>query len=240
MLCVEKGIPDKRPEEWKNVSKEAQHLVDSMLKPDPYKRITIAEALKHQWFVNQNLKQPLSNEQMNGYYTNIVSFKTDPKYFFQHATLAYMIHHITKKTETEDIRRLFINLDLKGDGKLTYNEIINGFKKCKNFSERDLLKVLKFIDYSKIGIIEYEEFVRACVDKKLLLTEDNLKTAFVLFTKDENKQYISPSEFKSILGLQSKFTDKTWEQIIKAIDINGDNQIEFDEFKDMMIKFLNE
>lgn len=237
---VDKGTPDIRPEEWKSVSKDARNLVDSMLKPDPYKRISIGEALKHQWFKNFPIKQPLHIDTLNSYYKNIVSFKTEPKYFFQHATLAYMIHHITKKIETDEIRSLFMYLDQKGDGKLTYSEINNGFKKCKGFHEKDLLKVLKFIDVSKGGHIEYEEFLRACVDKSTLLTEENLKTAFVLFTKDENKIYISPSEFKSILGLQTKFSDKTWEGIIKEIDINGDNQIEYDEFKDMMLKFINE
>jgi hypothetical protein len=51
--------------------------------------------------------------------------------------------------------------------------------------------------------------------------------------------------------LQTKFSDKLWEQIIKTIDINGDNQvfklilkillqIEFDEFREMMLKFKDE
>ena len=39
------------------------------------------------------------------------------------------------------------------------------------------------------------------------------------------------------MGLSSKFTDKQWEMIIKAIDKNGDGQIEIDEFKDMMKLF---
>ena len=228
-----------RPEEWKNISKDAVNLVNNMLKVDPYKRYSIGDCLKHNFFKNFPIKQSLSIEQLSTYYKNIVSFKTDPKFFFQHATLAYMIHHITKKEETDEVRNLFVYLDQKGDGKLTYSEIINGFKKCKNFNEKDMLKVLKFIDVSKGGHIEYEEFLRACVSKASLLTEDNLKTAFVLFTKDETKMYISPSEFKSILGLQSKFNDKTWEGIIKEIDINGDNMIEYMEFKDMMIKFID-
>lgn len=238
LSMVDKAIPDKRDEEWKHVSREACGLVDLMLKPDPYKRVSIKDALKHQWFINMNLKTTLDQTKMDEFYKNIVSFKTDTKFFFQHATLAYMIHHITQKNETGDIRNLFISLDNKGDGKLTYNEIINGFKKCRNFNERDLLKVLKYIDYSKGGNIEYEEFVRACINKYNLLTEQNLKTTFNLFTKDDKKEYISPSEFKSILGLQSKFTDKTWDQIIKTIDINGDNQIEYNEFKEMMLKFI--
>ena len=41
------------------------------------------------------------------------------------------------------------------------------------------------------------------------------------------------------MGLSSKFTDKQWIMIIKSIDKNGDGQIEFDEFKDMMDLFLS-
>ena len=58
-----------------------------------------------------------------------------------------------------------------------------------------------------------------------------------MFTKTDETATISCNDFKSILGLSSKFTDKQWEMIIKAIDKNGDGQIEFDEFKDMMKLF---
>ena len=71
------------------------------------------------------------------------------------------------------------------------------------------------------------EFMRACVNKNELLTEENLKTTFILFTKQDENKTISCQDFKAILGLQSKFSDKTWEQIIKTIDINGDNQVKF-------------
>ena len=37
-----------------------------------------------------------------------------------------------------------------------------------------------------------------------------------------------------------KFSDKQWDTIIKTIDKNGDNEIEYDEFKDMMLLFLGE
>jgi hypothetical protein len=32
-------------------------------------------------------------------------------------------------------------------------------------------------------------------------------------------------EFKAVLGLSSKFSDREWEQIIKSIDLNGDGQV---------------
>ncbi len=84
--------------------------------------------------------------------------------------------------------------------------------------------------------------MRACINKKELLAEENLKKVFALFTKAENVENVSISctNFKNILGLSSKFSDKQWETIIKTIDKNGDNEIEYDEFKDMMLLFLGE
>jgi len=143
-------------EEWKGVSIEAQSLVDAMLRVDPTRRISINEALKHNWFSKFLIKPKVRDDQINEFYKNIVSFKIDPKFFFQHATLAYMVHHIAKKEETDEIRKLFLYLDKKGDGKLTYSEIINGFKKCVGFVEKDLMKILKYIDHSKNNVIEYE------------------------------------------------------------------------------------
>lgn len=207
-----------------------------MLRVEVNKRISIGEALKHAWFASYLIKKQPTMDQINEYYRNIVNFKTDQKFFFQHATLAFMVHHIVKKEQTDGIRKMFISLDQKGDGKLTYSEIINGFKKCNNFNEKELLKILKFIDYSKTGTIEFEEFIRACINKNELLTDENLKTTFQLFTKDETKDHLSPSEFKSLLGLNSKFSDSTWDQIIKTIDKDGNNQIEYDEFKEMMLE----
>lgn len=57
-----------------------------------------------------------------------------------------------------------------------------------------------------------------------MLTTDYLKSTFTLFTKDENKN-ISPADFKALLGLQSKFNDKQWEQIIKNVDKDGNGQV---------------
>jgi Ca2+-binding EF-hand superfamily protein len=83
------------------------------------------------------------------------------------------------------------------------------------------------------------EFVRSCINKYTLLTPENLKTTFLLFTKEEGKD-IQVQEFKNVLGLSSKFSDKAWEQIIKAIDLNGDGNIDQAEFTDMMLKFIND
>lgn len=225
LLNVEKGVPDKRQEEWRHISPEAQSLCDMMLKLDPGKRISVGDAIKHPWFQKYLIKQRLSMEKYNELYRNIISFKIDPKYFFQQATIAYMVHHIAMKEDVNEIRKFYSYLDVNGDGKMAYNEIVDGIKKVTAVNEKDVLRIFKYVDQAKSGYIEYEEFVRACISKNLLLSDENLKTTFVLFNKTEDEKDIPCTEFKSILGLQSKFSEKTWDQIIKTIDVNGDNMV---------------
>ena len=81
------------------------------------------------------------------------------------------------------------------------------------------------------------EFVSICTNRISFLSDAKLKIAFGLFDKDGSNS-ISPQELKSLLGLQSKFTAKTWEWIIKSVDKNGDGQIEYSEFKEMMDEFI--
>lgn len=44
------GIYDFDNEEWEYISEEAKDLITSMLQVDPKKRISIDDALNHQWF----------------------------------------------------------------------------------------------------------------------------------------------------------------------------------------------
>ena len=127
-----------------------------MLKVDPTKRLSISEALKHPWIQKFCIKRKISDIKLIEFYKNIISFKVDPKYFFQHATLAFMVHHLTTTEQIDEIRRLFFYIDKNGDGRMAYNEIVDGFKKLMNVNEKDLLRVFKFIDQAKTGNIEFE------------------------------------------------------------------------------------
>lgn len=123
---------------------------------DPGKRISIQEAIKHPWIQKYCVRRKPTEEKVMEFYRNITSFKVDPKYFFQHATLAFMVHHLSTKEETDEIRKLFFYIDKNGDGRMAYNEIVDGFKKIIPVNEKDLLRVFKYIDQAKTGNIEFE------------------------------------------------------------------------------------
>jgi calcium-dependent protein kinase len=237
---VKEGKMDFRKNEWNNVSNDAIDLIHNMLRYDSKKRFSAFECLKHVWFKKYFYKFIISKNEIEEYYNNIISFQTNTIFFFQQASLAYIVHHIIKKEDLDKIKKFFIFIDDKGIGKISHNEFVNKLKKqIGNINEKEVLKVLKYIDQGKTGFLEFEEFVRACINKKNLLNEENLKISFTLFNKTGIKKVISCQDFKNILGLQTKFSNKTWEKIINQIDINGDGQIEFNEYKEMMLKFLN-
>jgi Ca2+-binding EF-hand superfamily protein len=124
---------------------------------DANKRPAASEAIKHPWFKQWLYRHEISTEKINEYYQNIISFKIDSKFFFQQATLAYMVHHLTKKEDLDDIRKFYQFLDKNGDGKMAYSEIVEGFKEVMSaVNEKELMKVFKYIDQAKTGCIEYE------------------------------------------------------------------------------------
>ena len=68
-------------------------------------------------------------------------------------------------------------------------------------------------------------------DKVIII---NLKINYYFLMQDGSGS-ISASEVKALLGGGKKFTnEKIWDDIIKEVDVNGDGEISFEEFRTMM------
>ena len=98
---------------------------------------------------------------------------------------------------------------------------------------------MKLADFDGNGEIEYSEWVVATLDKQSLLTDEKLRTAFSIFDRDGGGT-ISATELKEVLGVGKNIDEKVWNDIILEVDINGDGEVSFPEFKTMMLKILDE
>lgn len=68
---------------------------------------------------------------------------------------------------------------MNNDGKLERDELITGYRKIYgHFAEEEVDKIMKIADIDGSGEIDYSEWLMATVNKKNLVTEDKLKTAF--------------------------------------------------------------
>lgn len=72
------------------------------------------------------------------------------------------------------------------------------------------------------------------MNEKELLTKERLLAAFKMYDKD-NSGSISPSEIKAVLTAHdAKLPQAILDKIIKQVDANGDGQISFEEFSELM------
>ena len=74
-------------------------------------------------------------------------------------------------------------IDENGDGKLSKEEIKEGYKNYYNFelSDEEVDEMFAKIDQDNSGVIEYSEFVIATINEKNLLNNQKLEKAFNMF-----------------------------------------------------------
>ena len=91
------------------------------------------------------------------------------------------------------------------------------------------------VDADGNGEIDYSEFVVATMNEKNLISNNKLQTAFKMFDKDGGGS-ISTDEIKQVLSFGQNLDEKVVNQIIEQVDANGDGEISFEEFAEMMKK----
>ena len=132
-------------------------------------------------------------------------------------------------------------LDTNNDGKLSKEELTAGYQRIYgDAAEDEVDKLFDIIDIDGSGFVEYSEWVIATIDKKVLFTKEKLKIAFDLFDKDQGGT-ISVDEVKEVLSSGQDFDESVWTQInkeIEFIDLDGNGELDFDEFCIMMEKMV--
>lgn len=127
-------------------------------------------------------------------------------------------------------------MDINGDGKLDKSEIQKGYKEYydKDLSDEEIDELFSKVDADGSGEIEYSEFVIATMNERELLSNNKLQTAFKMFDKDGGGT-ISTEEVKQVLSFGQNLDEEVVNQIIQQVDANGDGEISFEEFAEMML-----
>ena len=97
-------------------------------------------------------------------------------------------------------------------------------------------------DLNGNGELDYSEWLVATSKRNDLMNEPRLRLAFDYFDKDKSGA-ISLEELKNAMGesgVQSneELAEGVWEDILAEADENGDGEIDFVEFKNMMKKMV--
>ena len=241
---IEKGEFDLKSQPFDKISDNAKDLIQKLLIMDTEKRINAQEALNHIWF-----KENRSKELFNQIYDENVTIKLIDnlkKYkktsIIQETALAYLVHNFPQMKDIINSGKLFNQIDLNGDGKISEQELYQGLsKRLKSDTlEEDVKKIFQNLDMDDSGTIEYEEFIRAAVTKEKFMGENVLRFAFRFFDKD-NSGKIEFEEIEKIF--KNSVTDQNniesaLSKIIYEVDSNRGGKISFREFCILMKKML--
>ena len=221
--------------QFQNVSESAKDLIFKCLNKDKNKRITVKQALHHEFFAGEiDINNIFEDEVITKNVLNSLRINSRQTSKFYQIVLTYLSYNFADKEHLQKLRNIFYKIDLNMDGKLSREELYTAYKEAKiDISKEELSKIIKFMDFDGNGYIEYEEFIRVTLPKEQLFTDINLKNAFEMFDKDKNGT-ISVDEIIEVIGIDKEFDKNAIEELKKEVSYDGNKEIDFKYFKDFM------
>ena len=223
------------PKDFKKVSQEAIDYIKSLLSYNPDKRPSAEMALKNDWLVLNSGKE--KNKLSEDIIHNLIKFRTTVG--LQKATVSFLANQISINEEIKKLKEEFDKIDVNKDGEISKEELI----KCLEvlYPSQEAInraeEIFKEIDFNDDGTINFSEFLTVNIKKEKLLSEETLDKAFRMFDIDGNG-YITIDELKKTMPLE--ITSRAgWKKLVGEVDKDGDYQISFREFKEMMEKLIN-
>ncbi len=153
---------------------------------------------------------------------------------FKQAVLQFISTEFNLKSEEEELKKMFKEFDKDKKGIITKEDFISQIELYNNnrLSQDALIKIFESIDLDNSGTISYNEFLTMFLQDKKVLTKERLEKAFKMLDLDENG-LLSVNEIKSFFGGD----EKTWIKVLKEVDKNGDGEVDFEEFQQLMVGF---
>ncbi|XP_008796072.1 calcium-dependent protein kinase 20-like [Phoenix dactylifera] len=224
------SVIDFKRDPWPKVSNNAKDLVRQMLDPDPKRRLTAQQVLEHPWL--QNAKKAPNVPLGETVRARLQQFSVMNK--FKKRALRVVAEHLSVE-EVADIKEMFEKMDVKGNGRITLEELKSGFHRLGHqIADADVQILMEAADVDGNGALDYGEFVAVSIHVKKMGNDEHLCKAFSYFDQN-NSGYIEIEELRNALADD---LGPNHEEVINAIicdvDTDKDGRISYEEFATMM------
>lgn len=135
-----------------------------------------------------------------------------------------------------EFKEAFSLFDKDGDGTITTKELGTVMRSLgQNPTEAELQDMINEVDADGNGTIDFPEFLTMMARKmKDTDSKEEIREAFRVFDKDGNS-YINAAKLRHVMtNLGEKLADEEVDEMIREANIDGDGQVNYEEFVQMM------
>ena len=223
-------------------SPEVRDLVSKLLEKDIDKRYSARDALEHPWFKKYGGRALFSNfdeDEIKPYIDNLLKYTFNSK--IQQLVIAFLVHNLPNTESSILILKIFRHFNKSGNCKLSKEELREGLYAYKPKEEVDKIidNLFLMLDGDNDGFVEYEEFLRACIKKKQILTSTYLKYAFKFIDKEKTGTLNVQKIISAFVTTPNKMIEAAFNKTLNSVDKDGDGIIKFEEFQELMLKCMN-
>ncbi|CAG9320531.1 unnamed protein product [Blepharisma stoltei] len=221
---------------WKQISPQAKDLIARMLVVPPPDRITINQALRHEWFtmVKDNCQIKIDGN----IFDSLKKHKARGK-LWQEA-MKVLVRNLSQE-QLEGLQNIFKEIDRKQTGFITADDIRTCMDKNGFYMAREEFNMLiSNIEYLGNGKLNYTQFLIAALDKKKIFDDETLWMTFNHFDIDGNGS-ISVHELRFVLEKAGCYiSDTDMDEILGEFQLESGGTMNFEEFKSIMWCFSND
>ncbi|TFG07811.1 MAG: hypothetical protein EU539_03935 [Promethearchaeota archaeon] len=138
--------------------------------------------------------------------------------------------------ELHQIRDAFKTFDKDGNSRIEIDELENVYHALgRDFTQEDLKEMINAVDLNNDGYITFHEFLNLYKKKVIFdANEEKLRQAFKICDCDDNG-YVTIDELRRIMiEVGENLTHEQIKSIVKEVDLDGDDKINFEEFIRLM------
>mmetsp|Transcript_18633 Transcript_18633/g.20258 ORF Transcript_18633/g.20258 Transcript_18633/m.20258 type:complete len:189 (+) Transcript_18633:256-822(+) len=147
-----------------------------------------------------------------------------------------MASNLTEE-QIAEFKEAFSLFDKDGDGTISVRELGTVMRSLgQNPTEAELADMINEIDANGDGTVDFPEFL-TMMSRKMndVESEEEILEAFKVFDKDGNG-FISAAELRHIMtNIGEKLNDEEVDEMIREADIDGDGQINYEEFVKLLM-----
>jgi len=208
---------------WSGTSDSAKQFISQLLVLNANERPSASQAGGHLWIAQSSQHGDSCNFDVDEDFKQLVR-QSIIEYADTGPFRKLALNVIAKRSTSDEIfmlRKVFCAFDTLNTGTITLEEFkdaLAGF----NYDDDEVNRIFRSVDVNNNNVINYTEFLAACLEAQGDLAEYRIAEAFDLLDSDDSG-YISRDNLRAILGehVEEKYIDR----LIEEADFDGNGKI---------------